>query len=113
MALESNKIDNQIWRFKNPSNQLKPDGKVAMVPDELRQYSEPLTSHMDIPATDSLATTFHFSGGIGSMSLEFSDEKFDHLQQMWNSPLSNAKNRDFETSIGGQGDVSLFEYVAT
>lgn len=47
------------------------------------------------------------------MSLEFSDEKFDHLQQMWNSPLSNAKNRDFETSIGGQGDVSLFEYVAT
>lgn len=52
VALESNKIDNQIWRFKNPSNQLKPDGKVAMVPDELRQYSEPLTSHMDIPATD-------------------------------------------------------------
>ena len=41
------------------------------------------------------------------MILEFSEEKIDHLQKMWHSPLSNAKNEDFETSIGGEASIEV------
>ena len=45
--------------------------------------------------------------GGGMMVIEFSEERYDHLQKMWNSPLQDATNKDYGGSTGIQTDFEL------
>lgn len=99
-------FDVQIWRFKNPSVDLD----VNLAPSDLEMQAEKLsegsTVDQDI-AENSKTKSIEFSGGGGVISFEFEESKSDHLQEMWNSPLENAKNQDYATAVGGEGEFAF------
>ena len=88
--------------FKHPAAKFNGDSNVVgLAPQELQDHASPLDSTSNLKVDDSQSATIEFSGGGGIMSIEFDQERVDHLSKMWHSPLQHATNEDSSLVVGG------------